>query len=260
MNVAVIGGNGYLGTHVADYFCAARLSRRVGFDITQKNLSSNLKDYEVIIHMAALVDKSEKEYEEVLRVNAEGTRNLTMSLNSTQTLIFTSTKDVYDQFTAYATSKRIAEEYVNYYSKKIGFKSGVFRLSTTYAPPTNGSTFVNKFASLIREHKELSLLMKGKQIRDFLYVDDLSEAFKKFIESDIHNATYDIGGGLKNSMTMEDLARTISMELRIEPIIKYSDKPVTGQIDYVTNLNKITKELGWVPKTTIPEGIKRIIN
>lgn len=258
MKVAVTGGNGYLGKYVADYFQAEKLSRRTGFDVTQKNIEDRLKDYKVIIHMAALVDKSEKNPEEVFRVNVEGTKNIASALKPGQILIVLSTKEIYTSSDAYSYSKRIAEEYANYFSKKIGFRCGIFRLATIYAPPTNGATFVNYFVDAIKNKKELQLLMKGGQIRDFLYVDDLSRAFEKFIKSGIQNATYDIGGGKENATTLEGFVRLIGDILQIEPIIAYSDKPIIGQAHYVTNLDKIKKELGWSPSVTIEEGIKKI--
>lgn len=195
MKIAVLGGMGYLGYHVTEYFNATSFSRRTGFNITNQKQCQELQKYDVIIHMAALVDKSEKQPAEVFRVNAQGTLNVVQTLKAGQTLIFTSTKDIYAGQDAYATSKLIAEKYVNYYADYSGFKAAVFRLSTTYALPTNGSSFVNLFVKSIQEGTRISLLMEGKQKRCFLYVDDLSRAFEKFIDSGRIHEIYDIGGG-----------------------------------------------------------------
>lgn len=260
MRIAVLGGNGYLGSHVSNYFNATPLSRNTGFDITDSSLVKKLKDFDVIINMAALVDKSEKNPERVFKTNSDGTRNIAKVLKQGQTLILVSSKEVYTPNDSYSYSKRIAEEYANYYSRLLNFRLGIFRLSTTYAPPSSGERFVNHFIRSIQEGKELSLLMKGEQIRDFLYVDDFSRALSLFIDSNIQRGIYDIGGGKENSITILNLVKIIGKAIGKSPIIKFSEQPIKGQINYITDLTKINKDLGWKPKIGIEEGIKILLN
>jgi nucleoside-diphosphate-sugar epimerase len=257
--IVVIGGDGYLGHYVTKYLKGDALSRRTRFDVTDRGCIEQLGEYDIIIHMAALVDKSGKNDAEVFRVNAEGTRNIVESLNENQTLIFASTKEVYTPIDPYGKSKLQAEELIKEYSEKIGFRSGIFRLSTTYAPPTNGSTFVNFFVKAVKEGLPLLLLERGLQKRDFLYVEDLSRAFEKFIYSRARNGVYDIGGGENNSLRIIDLVHSIEGIVKREASIKFSDEKVHGQRDYITNLDKIEKELGWKPVVGINEGLKFII-
>jgi len=260
--IAVIGGNGYLGYHVAKYFKADSLSRANGFDVTEKGLGKKLSGYDVIIHMAAKVDKSGKNDMEVFRVNADGTRNIVESLNKNQTLIFASTKEVYTPINnqdSYGLSKIIAENYINYFSKVNGFKSGIFRLATTYAPATNGSTFVNYFVDCVKNNKKLLLMMKGEQTRDFLYVDDLSNAFEKFIYSDKKKGMWDIGGGKENSENFATFLNDVGKVVGVSPVIGFSDEVVAGNPHHITDIEKIGKDLGWAPKVGILEGIAKII-
>lgn len=259
MKIAVLGGMGYLGYHVTKYFNATSLSRRTGFDITNSEQCQELKDYDVIIHVAALVDKSEKQPNEVFRINAQGTLNMVKALGVGQTLISTSTRDIYVGQGAYAISKLISDKYINYYADYNGFRAGIFRLSTTYAPPTNGSNFVNLFIKSIQEGTRISLLMGGRQKRCFLYVDDLSRAFEKFIDSKRTHEIYDIGGGENNSTTILGLVRTIEDVVGQKAEINFSKEDVRGTIHYISDLSRISDELGWQPKVSIKEGIKRII-
>ncbi len=258
LKIAVLGGEGYLGHHVSGFFGAKALSRRNGFDIVDPDKCRTLKDYDVIIHMAAMVDKSEKQPKEVFSVNAQGTLNVLEAMRKDQILIFTSTKEVYEADDAYGLSKKIAEEYIQYYAKHTGFRAGIFRLSTTYAPPVNGGSFVNFFVKAVQQGIELSLLMKGTQKRDFLYVDDLSRAFEKFITSD-KNGVYDIGGGREISTTILGLINIIEDIVGKKANISYSDDPVKGQAHYVTDLTRISKDLDWKPIVALKEGIKKII-
>lgn len=258
MKIAVTGGEGYLGYHVIKYFKAVSFSRRTGFDITNKEQCQKLRDYDVIIHMAALVDKSEEQPDEVFRINAQGTLNVVQALEAGQMLISTSTRDVYTGQGAYAISKLISDKYVNYYANYSGFKAGIFRLSTTYAPPTKGSSFVNLFVKSIQEGTKISLLMEGKQKRCFLYVDDLSRAFEKFIDSGRSREIYDIGGGEDNSTTILGLIRIIEDIVGKKAKIDFSKREVSGGMDYIAQLSRISDELSWQPKISIEAGIKEI--
>jgi len=259
MRIAVTGGGGYLGYHVTKYFNATPLSRRMGFDITDKEQCQQLRDYDVVIHMATSVDKSEKQPDEVFRVNVQGTLNVAQTLRAGQTLIHASTRDIYAAEGAYAISKLISDKYVIYYAKHNGFKAGIFRLSTTYAPPTNGSTFVNLFVKSIQEGTRISLLMEGKQKRCFLYVNDLSRAFEKFIDSERVHEIYDIGGGARNSTTLLGLVKIIEDVVGKKAEVSLSKEKVKGTVHYVAFLHRISGELGWEPKVSIKAGIRKIM-
>lgn len=259
MKIAVTGGEGYLGTHVARFFNAKSLSRRTGLDVTDRKQCRQLRDYDVIIHMAALIDRSEERREKAFEVNATGTLNVAKALRENQVLIFTSTKDVYDSKDPYSLSKAAGERRIDFIQRHKGLRVGIFRLSTTYARPVNGSGFVNLFVKSVKEGLELSLLMEGKQRRDFLYVDDLSRAFERFINSKAICETYDIGGGKENSTTIIGLVRVIERITSKKAKISFSDKKAWGQTHYVTDLRQVSKELNWRPEISLEEGIKRLI-
>lgn len=260
--VAVLGGNGYLGTQVADYFKADKLSRSTGFDITNLEDVSRLEKYDVIIHLAAKVDKSGKEDSEVMRVNIEGSRNVAEILGPEQVLVFASSKEIYtpeELQDSYGRSKRIAEEEIQKLKKEKGFRLGIFRMATTYADSDRGS-FVNYFVDSVQNERELNLKLKGKQVRDFLYVSDLSRAFEKFIESNIENETWDIGGGKDNAYSFLEFLEIAGKVTGKKPLIKFSDEIVPkNQIKHITNLEKIAKDLDWKPEIGLRAGIEKLI-
>ena len=259
MKIAVLGGNGYVGSHVTKYFNATPLSRRTGFDITKPKDCEQLKDYDVVIHMAAHIDKTEKGWDEAFDTNVAGTINVLKALKKGQTLIFTSSKDVLTEYTGYAWSKYCGEMVVGHQVQKRGFRAGIFRLSTTYAPTERGGSFVNYMVRAVQGGEEIWLRYKGKQKRDFLYVDDLSRAFENFINIKKASGVYNVGGGKHNARTILGLVRIIELVLGKKAKIRFSDKKPDGQINYVTDLERVRDELGWLPKISIREGIRRII-
>ncbi|MCS6884770.1 MAG: NAD(P)-dependent oxidoreductase [Acidobacteriota bacterium] len=276
MKTLVTGGSGYLGTHVRQYFNADDFSRRSGLDLLDEAAVSKVADYDLIIHMAALIDKRPEAAEEVFKVNVTGTINLLRQLRKNQTFIFCSTKDVYgsnadkheviteDCSTAYcgqdpySWSKLIAEHYVMFYGHQSQARTAIFRLSTVYAPDTPGNSggFVSHFVKAIREGKELVLKMQGQQVRDLLYVDDLSRAIESFFNSHHQTGLYNIGGGKTNALTLKELAELIARAYKVAANVRLLDTPVKEQIRYITDTSRLQHELGWRPTVSIEEGIK----
>jgi len=151
MKILITGGSGFLGTHVRKYFGADDFSRRSNLDLLNLQDAQIVEDYDVVIHLAAHLDKSPEAAEEVFLTNVEGTINLLRSMRQDSVFVYVSTKDVYGRFadnyrevpescpTLYngqsplEWSKLIAERYVEFYAHQNGFRSCIFRLSSVYA-------------------------------------------------------------------------------------------------------------------------------
>lgn len=257
--IAVTGGEGYLGHHVSEYLGADRFSRRSGFDVTKQEDCERLRGYDFIVHMAALVDKSDKQPEEVFKVNAEGTMNISRVLRQGQVLIVASTKEVYNPESAYDYSKIIAETYAQYWRKRNGFRLGIFRLSTTYAPSTNGRTFVNNIVESVRDERDIKLIADGQIGRDFLYVEDLARAFELFANSGLGDEVFNIGGGQENHATIRELITIAERVTGKTARLVNSDEQPRGQRDFVTDIDYIKERIGWNPRICLEGGIRRIV-
>lgn len=279
MNILVTGGSGYLGTHVRRFFDADDLSRRIGRNILYKDDSASVHEYDVVIHLAAHLDKSADEAEETFRTNVDGTVNLLRNMREGSVFIFASTKDVYGRFadnydevpetcqTLYASqsplewSKLIAERYVEYYASARGFRSCIFRLSTVYAPPTDGNTpnFVGHFANAINRGERLRLPGGGAPRRDLLHVDDLSRACQAFIDSVIGHGLYNLGGGRDNAMTLRELISRMEEISGLQAVIDEENPlPDPVPMNYITDLGLVSHELDWKPEVTLTDGLKAL--
>lgn len=279
MKTLVTGGSGYLGTHIRRHFDADDLSRRSGLDVLNTQDVQMVEDYDLVIHLAACLDKSPDAADEVFLTNVEGTINILKNVRKDAAFVFASTKDVYGRFadnftevnedcptlytgqTALEWSKLIAERYVEYYADQIGFRSCIFRLSTVYAPPSEGSTpnFVGHFADAINKGERMRLPGGGRPRRDLLYVDDVAGACEAFADSVIRNGLYNLGGGYANSITINELVKKMEEVSGLQAVID-AENPLPDPVpfNYVSSLERVSHELGWKPSVDLASGLKEL--
>lgn len=279
MKVLVTGGSGYLGTHVRKIFGADDLSRRSGQDILNASDLSRVGDYDVVIHMAAHLDKSPESAKETFLTNVEGTVNILENIREDAAFIYLSTKDVYGRFadgfrevpetcstifagqSALEWSKLIGEKYVEFYADQNKFRSCIFRLSTTYAPAEEDTVpnFVGHYADAINKGERIRLPGSGSPIRDIMHIDDLSAACRAFIESIIRHGTYNLGGGRENALSLRDLVKKLEEVSGLQAVIDEENPlPSPVPLNYVSDLDLIMQELDWKPRISLNEGLKSL--
>jgi len=278
MKVLVTGGSGYLGTHVRRFFDADDLSRRSGASILSTMDAARVADYDVVIHLAAELDKSPDARDSVFQTNIDGTVNLLRGMREGSTFIFASTKDVYGRFagtfetvneactTVYSGqsplewSKLIAERYVDHYANAGKFRACIFRLSTVYAPRSEGNTpsFVGHYANAINFGERIRLPGGGKPVRDILHVDDFAGACQAFVDSTLRYGLYNLGGGPANAMTLSNLVSKLEEVSGLQAVIDDEPLPDPVPFNYVSDLSLASHELGWLPKISIEDGLRTL--
>lgn len=279
MKTIVTGGSGYLGTHIRKYFDADDFSRRSSHSITNMQDVREIEDYDLVIHLAAHLDKSPDASDEVFLTNVEGTVNLLQNVREDAIFIFASTKDVYGRFadnfaevpetcqtlysgqSALEWSKLIAEHYVHYYAHQRNFRSCIFRLSNVYAPASDGNTpgFVGGFAEAINMGERIRLPGGGTPVRDLLHVDDLAAACKAFTDSVIRHGLYNLGGGRENAVSLAALVNKLEEGSGLQAVVD-AENPLPAPIPmrYVSDLGLVTQELDWKPKIGLDEGLQTL--
>lgn len=279
MKTLVTGGSGYLGTHVRRFFNADDLSRRAGLNILDPDDVKIVGEYDVVIHLAAELNKSPEAADQVFRTNVEGTINVLREVKKDAVFIFASTKDVYGRFadnysevpescqTFYAGqsalewSKLIAERYVEYYANTRNFRSCIFRLSTVYAPVSEGNVpnFVGHYVDAINKGERIRLPGNGLPRRDLLHVDDFSEACKAFSESIIRQGLYNLGGGAQNACSLRELVTLMEEVSGLQAVLDEENPlPSPAPFHFVTDLDRVSQELGWMPKLSLAEGLRTL--
>jgi dTDP-glucose 4,6-dehydratase len=279
MKVLVTGGSGYLGVHVRRFFNADDFSRRSNLNILDGQDVEVVSNYDVVIHLAAHLNKERDAAELCFQTNAEGTANVIKRMRPNSVFIYASTKDVYgahaDSYNevpescptdyggqnALEWSKLIGERYVDYYARQRGVRACIFRMSTVYARPSEGNEygFVTHYVESVKRGWPIGLPLGGHPVRDILHVDDFSRACKAFIDSSHSYGLYNLGGGT-NSATLREIIETVGRLIQLEPIIEEDDRlPHPVPVNYVSDLTRIREQLGWQPEIGIEQGLRALL-
>lgn len=158
----------------------------------------------------------------------------------------------------YSSSKASADLLVMAYHRTYGLPVTISRCSNNYGPYHFPEKLIPLMIINAFNNKTLPVYGKGENIRDWLYVEDHCEAIDLIVRKGQVGEIYNIGG--HNERTNIDVVKTILKELeKDESLINYvTDRP-GHDLRYAIDASKISIELGWVPKTSFDEGIKKTI-
>lgn len=158
----------------------------------------------------------------------------------------------------YASSKAGADLLVRAYFKTYGLPVVITRSSNNYGPFQYPEKLISLFITNALEGKKLPLYGDGRQVRDWLYVEDNCEAIDLVLQKGKVGEIYNIGGGCEKQNI--EIASFILKELDLsEDLIEYvKDRPGHDR-RYSLDCSKI-KKLGWRSKTSFEEGLKKTIH
>lgn len=175
-----------------------------------------------------------------------------------------------DFHSPYGTSKGSADQYMLDFARIYGIKTVVFRHSSMFGGrqfATYDQGWIGWFtqqAVNIKNgtQKELFTISgNGKQVRDIAYASDMIDLYLKAftkIES-IKGQAFNVGGGMSNSSSLLELFDFLEKELDIK--VNYTQLPVreSDQRVFVSDLTKAKNLIGWEPKVSKEEGIRKMI-
>ena len=106
--------------------------------------------------------------------------------------------------------------------------------------------------------KPLPVYGEGKNVRDWLYVEDHCKAIDLIIHKGRIGEVYNVGG--HNEMANIDIVKLICAKLdKSEELITYVTDRKGHDLRYAIDPTKIHRELGWLPETRFADGIEKTI-
>lgn len=158
----------------------------------------------------------------------------------------------------YSSSKAGADLLVGAYYRTYGLPVTISRCSNNYGPYQFPEKLIPLMMMNAQEDKPLPVYGDGKNVRDWLYVEDHCKAIDLIIHKGTVGETYNIGG--HNEMANIDIVKLILKELgKPESLITYVQDRKGHDRRYAIDPAKIHRELGWLPETKFADGIKKTI-
>jgi len=176
----------------------------------------------------------------------------------------------YDPSSPYSASKASSDHLVRAWQRTFSLPTVITNCSNNYGP----YQFPEKLIPLIiinaLKGKELPIYGDGKQIRDWLYVDDHVKALLHVSLTGITGETYNIGG--YNEMQNIEVVKMVCSILdqlspslhndigKYEELITYVEDRAGHDVRYAIDATKIANKLGCKPDETFESGIYKTIN
>ncbi len=288
--IIITGGCGFIGSNLTDFLTnngykiyivdnfsnnkitkPNKKSKLYKLDIRNINQIKNLNNIYAVIHLAASADiliskEDEKKY---FQDNLEGLQQVLnfCSVKKIKKFIFASSASLYGNKNNnnpvnersplepghyYAYSKFIGEKMIETYSKINNLNFIILRFFNIYGPKSNA--VISTFLAQKLQKKIITIFGSGKQRRDFLYIDDLCVAVLNILKNKkLKNKIYNLGSG--KSISINELKKKLFYKKSQKLNKRDNDIEVS-----IANISKIKRELNWLPKTEIHEGIKKTLD
>lgn len=158
----------------------------------------------------------------------------------------------------YSSSKAGADLLVLAYFRTYGLPVTISRCSNNYGPYHFPEKLIPLMIANALNDKSLPVYGDGKNVRDWLYVEDHCKAIDLIIHKGREGEVYNVGG--HNEMANIDIVKLICKELgKSEDLITYVTDRKGHDMRYAIDPTKIHTELGWLPETKFADGIKKTI-
>lgn len=158
----------------------------------------------------------------------------------------------------YSSSKASADLLVMAYRRTYELPVTISRCSNNYGPYQFPEKLIPLMISNALNDKPLPVYGEGKNVRDWLYVEDHCKAIDLILRKGREGEVYNIGG--HNEMKNIDIVKLICKELgKPESLITYVKDRKGHDMRYAIDPAKIHVELGWLPETMFADGIKKTI-
>lgn len=138
-------------------------------------------------------------------------------------------------------------------------------MSCIYGPHQFGTEdqgWVAHFLIQALKDHPITLYGDGKQVRDILFVEDLVDAYLLAMVNidDISGNAFNIGGGVKNTVSLLELCDIIGEIAGKMPEVRFDSWRPSDQKYYVSDSSKFNAVTGWKPQVRTKEGVQQLYN
>jgi dTDP-glucose 4,6-dehydratase len=297
MRILVSGGAGFIGSHFVQRLRSAGedvvVLDKLTYSGNRANLPDDVEFHEgdiavpedvataargcaAIVNFAAEthVDRSILTAEDFGRTEFRGTQVLLEHIRETGIrLVQVSTDEVYGDLEAggssqesdrlhpsspYSAAKAAGDLLIPAYVRTFGVNASITRGSNTYGPNQYPEKFVPLFVTNALDGQELPLYGDGKQIRDWLFVEDHCSGIELVLREGAPGEIYNVGGGdeVENITVAERIVELTGADRSL--LRRVDDRPGHDR-RYSLDTTKL-EALGWKPQTPFEAGLAKTVS
>lgn len=217
---------------------------------------------------------------ETLMANSQGTKNLLeLAKEKNAKFLFASTSEVYGDpdrspqkedywgnvnpngvRSVYDESKRFGEAMTMAYYRKFHVDTRIVRIFNTYGErmQKDDGRVVSNFISQALVNKPLTVYGKGQQTRSFCYISDMVEGLVNLVVKDgIAGEVVNIGN--PDEYSILDIAEKIKLLTSSSSEVVFEELPPDDPKQRKPDIARVKELLGWEPKVTLEDGLKKTI-
>jgi nucleoside-diphosphate-sugar epimerase len=164
----------------------------------------------------------------------------------------------------HAIHKQTVEQYLDLYQRLFGIRYSAARITNPYGPgqPSSRTAYgvINRMIHLAIADRTLTIYGEGTQQRDYVHVDDVASALMTLAAAAADGRVYNVGTGTGTRMI--DLAEQVIALAGGGRIEHVAWPPLAQQIetgDFVADITRIERELGWRPAIALRDGLERTV-
>jgi len=248
MRIVVIGGSGFLGSHVADKLTSAghdvtifdkgksewisnNQKMIIGDVLSTSDLEKVISKSDVVYNFAAIadIDEAETKPQVTANVNIIGTLNILELCRKykIKRLMFASTIYVYSlEGNFYRCGKQAAESFIEEYNRLYKLDYTILRYGSIYGPRSNNSNGLYKIIKAAIDKNEIIYEGDKEARREYIHVEDAADASVKMLENKFKNQHIILTG--QQSLKVYDVMKMLSEILGMEKNLKFKDKKDSG--------------------------------
>ena len=260
MKITILGGSGFIGSHVVDALISAKhqviiydLKKSKYLKKNYRSIKGNINDYfklgtvikgaDVVFNFAALADIDVARFNPELtaKINILGTLNILKLCNFHKVKVVIHASSIYAdslEGSFYAISKRAVEDYVQEFKKIYNLNYIILRFGSLYGSRADKNNGIQRIVDTLKKKKKIVYRGSNKACRKYINVVDAAKACVKILNKKYFNKCLNITG--KKIIKIEKILNFLSENYRINKI-KYLNEKNTSHYNKRPTPYKIRK-------------------
>lgn len=298
MNIAIVGSNGFIGSHLTNYISKDKDQKLFLFgknedsifnndfpyyrveNLKQDQFESLFSKIDIVYYLASATipanswENPVKEIEGNLLPFLNFTERISML--SVKKIVFVSSagtiygpssekkKEHYDKqpFSPYGIIKLTIEHFLNYYKQKYEINFDIYRVSNVYGEgqkTSNGLGIINTFIENILTKQQVQVYGDGNNIRDYIYIQDVVKLLAHSMKSDLNESEI-FNLASDDAYSVNELIERLRVNIPHNFEVKYSEGRKSDNPAIMLNNDKILKSNPDFKFTSIDDGIQQTYN